>query len=297
VVQATEAVTYTYRMHDASASAAVRGRKEPDWRAWLPALHGGKMPFASLVAPPSGLSHPVVDYDRPLVSFVIPCGDAHRDLLGDALESVAGQTDGRWEDIVVDDTAAGDLAEHGALPYREQYPWVRWEGALRRGNVSASRNQGAREARGHYLCFLDADDYLLRDFLAATWRVLQECHGDGALCYTDWIASPQGEAHKAANRHLPRPLEGALFAVTFVHPKSAWERVGGFDEELDLWEDWDYTIKLGLEGYKGIRVPQPLFVYRYHTGRRREEALADQERLLAEIRSRYVGKAPKPRRG
>jgi glycosyltransferase involved in cell wall biosynthesis len=295
--QATTEPVYVYRLHGASASAAVRGKGEPDWSAWLAPLQGAKPGFACVAAPKGGLSHPVYDYDQPLVSFVIPCGEGHQDLLVDALESLAYQTDVRWEAIVVDDTRDGNLAEHGMLPYREAYPWVRWLRAEKRGNVSASRNQGARAARGPYLCFLDADDYLLRDFIERVWLVLKECSGDAVLCYTDWVEDPAGRAHQAANWNVARLLEQALFAVTFVHPKSAWRAVGGFDETLSNWEDWDYTIKLGLEGYKGVRVPKPLFVYRYGTGKRREAALQDQEALLAQIRGRYVAQVPKPRRG
>jgi GT2 family glycosyltransferase len=91
-------------------------------------------------------------------------------------------------------------------------------------------------------------------------------------------------------------MDHALFAVTFVHPKSVWKEVGGFSEDIELWEDWDYTIKLAMEGMKGLRVPIPLFAYRYNTGKRREESLTHQDELLTRIRSKYSLIQPKARK-
>jgi len=297
--QVTEEPVYVYRLHGKSATDDIRGGhgdKEPNWLEWLSAPNGGPVPFAC-VAKPINLSHAIYPYDEPMVSFVTPVGNDHKKLLVDALESVASQTDSRWEMIVVDDTTEGGIENFGSIPYKSVYPYVRWLRNKKIGNVSAARNMGAAAARGKYLCFLDADDYLLRDFLKSTLLILKECTGDAAIVYTDWISHPEGKAHRANNWNLTKLLEQALFAVTFVHPKSAWKNIGGFDETVDLWEDWDYTIRLGLDGYRGIRVPHPLFVYRYDTGKRRELSLEREDELLKQIRGKYIRKTPKPRRG
>lgn len=297
----TSKVVYHYRLHDQAATAPIReGKaKEPNWLHWIAAANGGPHPFAS-VTPSVNLSHPVYDYDTPLLSFVIPVGPKHVGTLADALASVEAQTDPRWEVIVVDDTEGGNLADAPlpeAFTYRERHPYARWLRNEVHGNVSAARNLGARAARGKYLCFLDADDVLLPDFAKRTLAISLECQGDGAVVYTDWVALPEGKDCRAENWHLPRLLDHALFAVTFVHPKAAFEQVNGFDESLDLWEDWDYTIRLALQGYKGIRIPVPLFAYRYDTGQRREASLARAEELRLQIRGKYASAIPKPRRG
>ena len=290
-------VVYQYRMHPKNATFAIRnGRKsEPDWLAWIPSAHRGHMPFASIV-PSEKLSHPVLDYDRPLLSFVTPVGEDHKDLVRDAIESVAGQSNPAWELIVVDDTKAGNLPEHGKLPYKIAYPFVRWFRNEKRGNVSAARNIGAKNARGHYLCFLDADDYLLREFVDKMLEVAVNCKTDSAVIYSDWICMPEGKAHVAENWNLRKLLDHALFAVTFVHPKSAFDSIGGFDERLPLWEDWDYTIRLALMGYKGIRRPEPLFAYRYNTGKRREDSLRHKDALATIIQNKYQGARRKKKR-
>ena len=224
-------------------------------------------------------------------------GENHKDHLEKAIESVVGQNVNSWEIIVVDDTKEGRLAEYGAFPYQERYPYVKWLKAPQPGNVSASRNYGVRHSRGKYLCFLDADDYLLQDFLSATLLIIEKCNEDSVLVYTDWLEMPAGKPHKAESWRVPRLLDHALFTVTFLVPRTAFDHVGGFDENLPLWEDWDFTIKLGLSGYVGVRVPQVRYAYQYDTGKRREESIARQDELLKIIRQRYAGAVERPRRG
>jgi len=295
----SEEPVYLYRLHQDSLSEAVRTgkRPEPDWRYWLPGqAEGAHLPFAAQLPPSPKKSHPVIDYDLPLVSIIIPCGPGHEELLGDALESVAAQTDPRWECIVVDDTEDGDLAERGEFPYRLRFPWVRWTSPPVAHNVSVARNHGVSISRGPWLLFLDADDILEREFLAELLPRAEECFEGGEFYYTDWYLSTdrteEREIHKARPWRVRELKRQALFAITFLHARAAFDHVGGFDPDVALWEDWDYALRLARAGYKGVRVPQPLFTYRHHTGLRREEGYQKRKELVAAFRSKYEAMVP-----
>lgn len=287
---ATEEPVYMYRVHDQSATAllSVRGGKyiEPNWTAWIAACNGGPEPMASPRAPKDHKrSHPVYNYDRPLVSIITVVGDKHRKMLFHAIESVNAQTDHRWEHIIVDDTTEGSLESFGLIPYKRRYPYLKWVRSPKLHNVSAARNAGAQQARGRFLCYLDADDMIHRDFLRVTLKAAEKY--PQAMIYTDWVELPEEKVHQAEEWNLMQLMKHALFAVTFLHPKEAFETVGGFDERLEIWEDWDYEIRLALCGYPGVRVPQALFSYNYATGTRREECLERAEELLQDIHKRY----------
>lgn len=269
----TDESVYVYRVHGPSASR--KGRPEPDWISWLSGANGGPQPFASLL-PPRFLSHPVRNYDRPEVSIVTPVGDGHEKLIADAIDSVAAQTFPYWEMIVVDNTTEGKLKKFGSFPYESAFPFVKWL-RCETPNASKARNTGASAARGEYLCFLDADDVLLKDFLAATLPAARETQG---MVYTDWVELPSGQPHVAEPWDPLKIFERALFGITFLHPKSAWEAVGGFDEEIGGWEDWDYEIALTAQCLEGVRVPGTMWGYRYNTGTRREEHFANRSHIL-----------------
>ena len=294
-VMATEEITYDYRIHASSATSDIRKRSkdEPDWRGWLSGSNGGPHPAAS-IAKPVQISHPVRNYDVPDVTIVIPVGDGHEALVQDAIDSVAAQAYPNWELLVVDDTTEGKLPNYGIIPYHIAHPYVGW---LRCGNhnVSTARNIGASAAKGKYLCFLDADDILLKDFLRETLSVINE---EGpSMVYTDWVELPKGVNHRAEEFSLSRLKGQALFAVTFLHTKEAWAEVEGFDDSLIGWEDWDYQIALALKGHCGVHIPIPLIGYRYDTGQRREQSLAHKDDLLKRIHAKWKDVEPMPCRG
>src|SRR5690606_22361701 len=117
----------------------------------------------------------------------------------------------------------------------------------------------------------------------------------GRYAYSDWLGMA---ADGTVTAHVAPPYDAAAWltqgqhAVTALVP-AAWARdVGGFDERLAGWEDWDFYIKLAIRGYCGVRADKPLLGYRYHTGTERESSLAKRQPLLAELRRRYEGATP-----
>ena len=286
-IHTTQTPVMIYRVHENSITNKARKEKvkEPNWLDFIPAANGGPQPFAS-IATPEHYSHPVFSYDQPLVSIIIPVGDGHEAILENAIESVKAQTDGRWELIVVDDTKFGKIKNCGILPYSVRYPLINWKRKRKYGNVSAARNLGANSAKGRFLLFLDADDELDKHFLRQTLKVAAV--RPKSIIYTDWISLPEGKVHHAEEWNFERLKNQALFVVTFLHPKEAFDEVGGFNEEIPVWEDWDYTVQLAHKGYHGIRVPEPLFSYHYESGKRREECLDNAEELMKGFRQRYL---------
>src|SRR3954469_14899324 len=94
------------------------------------------------------------------VAVVIPCYK-QANYLPDAIQSVLDQTHDRVEIVVVDDGSPDNTREVAA-----RYATVRYVRQENQGLASA-RNTGIRESVSPYLVFLDADDRLLPNALAA----------------------------------------------------------------------------------------------------------------------------------
>ncbi len=88
----------------------------------------------------------------PLISVIIPAYNA-APWLAATLNSVLGQTVRDFEILVIDDgsrDATPEILAQFGPPVRAI--------SQQNAGVSASRNRGLAEARGHYVAFLDADD-------------------------------------------------------------------------------------------------------------------------------------------
>ncbi|HYW06286.1 MAG TPA: glycosyltransferase family 2 protein, partial [Longimicrobium sp.] len=133
----------------------------------------------------------------PLVSVVMPCYNAEP-FVAEAIRSVLTQTYPRMEILVVDD-ASTDGSWEVVLGLVAEFPdRVR---ALRmernRGGCNA-RNRGAETVAGDYLIFLDADDGLAPDTVAALVDLLRanpESVGACPWCHLErvdgeWVQTP-----------------------------------------------------------------------------------------------------------
>lgn len=272
---------FFYRFHDKSLSNDVRMgyTHEPYWlRQWHTTI-GTKPYIASIQNIDNKLSHPVIDFDTPKISIIIPVGAGHELNVIRALDSVQGQTFLEWECIVVNDTGAAFNIPH---------KWVkRVDFSDGKQGAGVARNAGLDLARGDFVVFLDADDMLLPDFLAETLKAWQKT---GRYIYTDWLGqngrdTSESQAGDYSQTDIIR--KSSIHAITALIPTQWAKAVGGFDETLAAWEDTDFFMKLAISGYCGARLARTLFVYNYSSGKRREYGLKHKPELVQEIHGRY----------
>ena len=207
-----------------------------------------------------------------LVSVVVPHFDAG-DLLLEALASVARQSVGPIETIVVDDGSKDDPAARlSASPVP-----VRLLRQDRRG-PSAARNRGIAAAGAPHLAFLDADDLWPPHALATMLGALDHApeagiaHGlvrrfrAAAPAEFDGPATVLGQPGGGFN------LGAALFR------REAVARLGGFDEHLRTSEDVDFWIRSRAAGIVRLPLPEVTLYYRRGHGSLMEGLTGDARR-------------------
>ena len=193
------------------------------------------------------------------LSVVVPAYNEEKLLrrtLGGLVRDVpgAGFPDAGWELRVADnastDATARIAREEGALVVHE--PWRQ---------IARARNAGAREARGRWLLFVDADTRPSVELLRVTRELMRDgrCCGGGAVVSAGH-AGPGASALIAAWNGFSRALNLACGAYLFCRA-DAFRALGGFSRELYAAEELDLSWRLrrwgrprGL-GFRVIRRP------------------------------------------
>ena len=181
----------------------------------------------------------------PLISVIIPCYQ-QADFLSCAIESVRSQSYRCVEIVVVNDGSRDHTSE-----VVRRYDGVHYIMQSHQG-LAAARNTGIRNSRGSYLVFLDADDRLLPNALAAGKRCFRE-HPECAFVSGDYrrvsanghILKQHGPSQIDKDHYLTL-LRGNYIGMhaTVIYRREALERAGGFDTSLAACEDYDLYLRL-----------------------------------------------------
>lgn len=207
---------------------------------------------------------------QPLISVVMPCYNA-APFVAEAIESVMGQSYGNVDLVVVDDGSTDgslDIVERlqQAHPGRIRLLFQQHAGPY------PARNLGAKDAKGSFLAFLDADDWWSPDCLEKLHAALEETP-DAALSYCGWQNVGLQEGRNAP--YVPPDYELEDKAVRFLKAASPWpihaalvrskvfREVRGFDLDLQTCMDYDLWLRIGVA--RSIKlVPEVMAFYRHH---------------------------------
>jgi glycosyltransferase involved in cell wall biosynthesis len=197
--------------------------------------------------------------DRSDIAVIIPCYNYAR-FLGDAIESCLAQTAPPAELVVVDDGSTDGTAE---VARRLGVACL----VKPNGGPSSARNHGLRHTRQPFVLFLDADDTLKPDALAAL-REAAGAAGDEAgavFAYCDLSGSPAGASllpgredvepcfertlapglHILGQRVLERLVRGNIVpACSALVRREVYDVVGPWDEQQKVLEDRQMWLRI-----------------------------------------------------
>jgi glycosyltransferase involved in cell wall biosynthesis len=159
-----------------------------------------------------------------------------------------------WE-IVVADNGSTDESRSVVQGWAARFQNIRIVDASIVKGPSAARNAGARAARGELLAFCDADDVVQPGWLAGHVVALAGADFSGGV-FDSWSLNAR-PAPSPLTHSVPSAVSqfGFLPAVTSNNlglRRTAFERVGGFAEDLMTCEDIDLSWRLQLAGLSCI---------------------------------------------
>lgn len=117
-----------------------------------------------------------------LISIIVPVYNASR-FLDETIKTVREQTIDNWELIFVDDCSTDDSDEI-IKQYMKIDKKIKYFKQDQNGGPALARNRGIDEAKGNFLCFLDADDMWDKDKLEKQLNFMLE--KEVAFSYTSY---------------------------------------------------------------------------------------------------------------
>ncbi|MCR4842589.1 MAG: glycosyltransferase [Eubacterium sp.] len=212
--------------------------------------------------------------ELPGVSVVIPTHERPVKLR-EAVESIAIQTLGKLEIIMVDD-ASNDNTPEAAQALVEEYTALGYDIRYIRNEknmgTSYTKNAGIRVAKYDYVAYCDDDDLCRADKLEKQLRALLK-EPEAGFCYCEavyhlvesdapgFIPDRRLPSYRKEGYIYPQLLpKNIVEGPTMMYRREVLEEAGLFAEDLRVFEDWDLALRLS-ENRPVVFVDEPLYDY------------------------------------
>ena len=236
---------------------------------------------------------------KPLISFITPSFNREK-LVAETLESLLGQEDPRWENVIVDDGSTDKTAEiiQSYVQRDARFRFFRRDREPK--GACICRNIGVERAHGRYVVFLDTDDLVAPHCAGQRVRTM-EANPDldfGVFQAMSFEHQPGDlgrwwNIDKVGADELGRQFrQDALCQGTGpAFKKESFVKVGLWDETLTLWQDIDLFFRLYIQRYryrKFFQLPADVHIREYPHSLSRSDFFA---RHKLESRFRVVQRA------
>lgn len=191
-----------------------------------------------------------------------------------AIKSVLAQTVPASEFVVVNDGSSQAETEFlHSLAKNYEFRIIDKEN----GGQGSARNAGVWATKAEYICFLDQDDYYLEHHNETLLKAIPEAKSRFGWVYGDLyeadskgrvvttaIVKYHGQHPKTSLFDLIRNDMHILPSASMIS-RSAFEAVGGFDEQFTGYEDDDLFMRLFRAGYSNAFIPTAVTAWCMHT--------------------------------
>lgn len=206
---------------------------------------------------------------KDLISIIVPIYNVEK-YLNKCIESIVNQTYENIEIILIDDGSndnSGIICDEYAKK-DNRIIVVHKEN----GGVSSARNKGLKIAKGEWISFVDADDWIEQIFCQTLLNKVTQEQADIALCGYNRITDSRIEKINANNQEVflnsneylvksLNPQTGFGFCHMKLIKKEVLKSIS-FNERIEVGEDALFNIQLSTYIKKAVFLKQPLYNYR-----------------------------------
>jgi CMP-N-acetylneuraminic acid synthetase/GT2 family glycosyltransferase len=181
-----------------------------------------------------------------------------------ALESALGQVYEPLDVVVVDDGSQDNTQELLARYISDKrLKTIRLDGV----GLAAASNAGIKASQGQYIVRLDADDWFDENLCLVLATSLDKQPNVGMVFCDYHTVDVHGELIQTISRAKTNDevelLDRPCLAAGAMYRRECYAAIGGYNEDLDYQEDYDFWIKF-IERFEVRNISLPLMYYRQH---------------------------------
>ena len=177
----------------------------------------------------------------PKISIIVPVYNVER-YLRQCIDSILAQTYKDFELLLIDDGSpdnSGNICDE----YAQKDPRIRVFHKPN-GGVSSARNMGIDNARGEYISFIDADDYVEPNFLEEMVKAMEKLDADLVCCGV----------------RINERDDGSISGFSCPDREKVYDKKEGLIEMFSMdsfygWP-WNKLYKTDIVKKKGLRFPE-----------------------------------------
>lgn len=183
---------------------------------------------------------------KPIISIVIPTFNEEK-YLEETLLSLKWQNFSIPYEIIVSDSNSKDRTIEIAKKYVDKIVITDRKG------IAVGRNLGAKYAEGEYILFLDADTMLLPNALKEIYKEIKK-RGVSLVSLPvlpsvfDITLIFYYLVYDLFSKNSIKIKKPQVAGMLMCCKKKDFERIGGFNEEMKIVEDYDFSIRIGKIG-------------------------------------------------
>lgn len=212
--------------------------------------------------------------EEKIISIVLPVYNG-AEYLAESIESVIAQTYANWELIIVNDCST-DNSLAIASKYASQDARIKVFSNPQNLKLPKTLNAGFEHATGEYFTWTSDDNKYKPDAFRVMVENLKK-NIDVVMVYADYTCI-DSNGHETEFVKKPEPkylFTGNVIGACFLYTADAAKKIGEYDADLFLAEDYDFWIRLYKMG-SILHINKNLYNYRRHG------------RSLTETKKKYI---------